>query len=70
VAQVLEDGKTLTSVSLTEEALGGADAVVILTDHSVFDYEWIVDHSRVLIDARHAVPRAGREVGTGWVVKS
>jgi len=65
-----EDGKELTSVDLTEKALAGADAVVILTDHSAFDYDWIADHSRVLIDARHAVPRAGRDLGPGWVVKS
>jgi UDP-N-acetyl-D-glucosamine dehydrogenase len=70
VPRVLEDGKELASVELTAAALGDADAVVILTDHTAFDYDWIVDHARVLIDARHAVPRAGREVGTGWVVKS
>jgi UDP-N-acetyl-D-glucosamine dehydrogenase len=70
VPRVLEDGKELSSVELTEAALGEADAVVILTDHTAFDYDWIVDHARVLIDARHAVPRAGRDVGTGWVVKS
>ena len=70
VPEVREDGKSLCSVSLTDEVLAEADAVVILTDHSVFDYDRIVEHSRVLIDARHAVPRAGREIGTGWVVKS
>ncbi|HUF74657.1 MAG TPA: UDP binding domain-containing protein, partial [Longimicrobiales bacterium] len=70
VPEVREDGKSLCSVDLTEKALATADAVVILTDHSVFDYDQIVEHARVLIDARHAVPRAGREIGTGWVVKS
>jgi UDP-N-acetyl-D-glucosamine dehydrogenase len=70
VPEVREDGKAHCSVELTDEALGSADAVVILTDHSVFDYHRIVEHAHVLIDARHAVPRAGREVGTGWVVKS
>jgi UDP-N-acetyl-D-glucosamine dehydrogenase len=69
VPEVREDGKSLCSVALTNEALAGADAVVILTDHSVFDYDRIVEHAHVLIDARHAVPRAGRDVGTGWVVK-
>jgi UDP-N-acetyl-D-glucosamine dehydrogenase len=70
VPELREDGKTLASVELTEAALSGADAVVILTDHSAFDYGWIVDHARVLVDGRHAVPRAGRDAGTGWVVKS
>jgi UDP-N-acetyl-D-glucosamine dehydrogenase len=70
VPRVHEDGRELASVELTAAALGDADAVVILTDHTAFDYDWIVDHARVLIDARHAVPRTGREAGTGWVVKS
>jgi UDP-N-acetyl-D-glucosamine dehydrogenase len=70
VAELHEDGTALESVKLTKAALVGADAVVILTDHTAFDYGWILKHSRVLIDARHAVPREGREVGSGWVVKS
>ncbi|HSH75379.1 MAG TPA: nucleotide sugar dehydrogenase [Longimicrobiales bacterium] len=70
VPELHEDGSNLASVELTKAALADADAVVILTDHTVFDYDWIVDHADVLIDARHAVPRAGREVGSGWVVKS
>jgi UDP-N-acetyl-D-glucosamine dehydrogenase len=65
-----EDGKEHSSIQLNEDVLAEADAVVILTDHSAFDYAWIVDRSRVLIDARHAVPRAGRDLGKGWVVKS
>jgi len=70
VPALREDGKEHSSVRLSEAALAEADAVVILTDHSAFDYGWIADHSRVLIDARHAVPRAGRDLGPGWVVKS
>jgi UDP-N-acetyl-D-glucosamine dehydrogenase len=69
VPELKEDGRLLACAPLTKEALAAADAVVILTDHSAFDYDWIVEHSRVLIDARHAVPRAGREAGTGWIVK-
>jgi UDP-N-acetyl-D-glucosamine dehydrogenase len=70
VPELHEDGTALESVKLTKAALANADAVVILTDHTAFDYDWILKHSRVLIDARHAVPRKGRDVGTGWVVKS
>jgi UDP-N-acetyl-D-glucosamine dehydrogenase len=69
VPELHEDGTALASVKLTKQALAGADAVVILTDHTAFDYDAILKHSRVLIDARHAVPRKGRHVGTGWVVK-
>jgi len=69
VPELDEGGMQLTSVALTEAVLTEVDAVVIVTDHSDFDYEWIVDKARVLIDARHVAPREGREVGSGWIVK-
>jgi UDP-N-acetyl-D-glucosamine dehydrogenase len=70
IPEVKEDGKVLTSVKLTDAALREADAVVIITDHSTFDYERILKKAKVLIDARHVVPRTGRGVGSGWIVKS
>ncbi len=70
VPELDEDGHHLESVELTDEALSQADAVVILTDHSDFDYRRVVDKSRVLVDARHAAPRDGLDVGSGWIVKS
>ncbi|MFQ5667703.1 MAG: nucleotide sugar dehydrogenase [Candidatus Binatia bacterium] len=44
----------LRSVPLTEAELAQADAVVIVTDHSVFDYDFIVRASRLVVDARNA----------------
>ena len=70
IPEVKEDGKVLTSVKLTDAALRDADAVVIITDHTNFDYKRILKKSKVLIDARHVVPRSGREAGSGWIVKS
>ena len=69
-----EDGHPeMASVELTDEALSGPDAVVILTDHSSFDYARIVAKSRVLVDARNATRGVkGVEVTAGtprWVVK-
>ena len=53
----------LRSVPLTAEALGAADAVLIATDHSLFDYEFIVRHSRLVVDTRNATRavRTGRD---------
>jgi UDP-N-acetyl-D-glucosamine dehydrogenase len=53
----------LSSVPLTPEALAAADAVLIVTDHSVFDYDAIVASSRLVVDTRNATchVRAGRE---------
>jgi UDP-N-acetyl-D-glucosamine dehydrogenase len=70
VPELHEDGADLTSVELTDGAIEGADAVVILTDHTGIDYARVVDKAKVLIDARHVAPRDGRAVGSGWVVKS
>lgn len=44
----------LESVDLTEKLLGGTDAVLILTDHSSYDYEWIAAHAPLVIDTRNA----------------
>jgi UDP-N-acetyl-D-glucosamine dehydrogenase len=42
----------LSSVQLTPEVLRGYDAVVLLTDHSEFDYDMILRHSALIIDTR------------------
>jgi len=53
----------LASVPLTAEELAAADATVIVTDHSCFDYELIVEASRLVIDTRNATRQVkiGRE---------
>jgi UDP-N-acetyl-D-glucosamine dehydrogenase len=70
VPELHEEGHALESIELTERALAEADAVVILTDHSSFDYRWIAEKANVLVDGRHAVSREAGDVGTGWIVKS
>ena len=42
----------LKSVDLTQEALASYDCVVLLTDHSYFDYELIAKHSKLVVDTR------------------
>lgn len=49
----LTSKRSLKSVDLTEEELARADCVVIATDHSCFDYEWIADHASILVDTRN-----------------
>ena len=44
----------LEGVDLTEERLQAADCVLIVTDHTAFDYNWIVSHSAVVVDTRNA----------------
>ncbi|MFN4273333.1 MAG: nucleotide sugar dehydrogenase [Aliihoeflea sp.] len=42
----------LSSVELTPQSIASYDCVVLLTDHSDFDYELILKHSKLLIDTR------------------
>jgi len=42
----------LKSVDLTPESLAGFDAVILLTDHSSFDYDIIANYAPILIDTR------------------
>jgi UDP-N-acetyl-D-glucosamine dehydrogenase len=44
----------LKGAPLTEQGLKAADCVLILTDHSSIDYDWLVKQVRVVVDARNA----------------
>ena len=55
-----EDDHEYRSVELTAGALGDADAVVIVTDHTVFDWQFIVDNAGLVIDTRNATGRTTR----------
>lgn len=44
----------LYSLNLTEEELDRADCVLIVTDHTCIDYQWVADHARLILDARNA----------------
>jgi len=44
----------LDSRTLTEEFLAGQDCIVIVTDHSAYDFEWITRHARLIVDTRNA----------------
>jgi UDP-N-acetyl-D-glucosamine dehydrogenase len=44
----------MKSVKLTPRFLKQQDAVMILTDHSHFDYGWLVKHSPLVVDTRNA----------------
>ena len=53
----------LHAVALTEQELQQADCVVITTNHSAYNYDWIVAHARLIVDTRNATKhvKEGRE---------
>ncbi len=44
----------MTSTAITPEILAEMDAVIIVTDHSDYDFEEIVKFSRIVVDTRNA----------------
>jgi UDP-N-acetyl-D-glucosamine dehydrogenase len=45
-------GLPMRSVALTPEALEGADAVVVVTDHTTVDYSLVAEHAPLVVDTR------------------
>ncbi len=44
----------MKSVELTEEVLSSSDLIILITDHSVYDYGFIEKHSQCILDTRNA----------------
>ena len=58
----------MDSQPLTADFLARQDCVLLVTDHTVFDYDFIVANSRLLVDTRNAT--AGVEAGACRIVKA
>jgi len=54
VSEIEVNGLKLKSVELTKKLLKESDLVVITTNHSVYDYDFIVQNSKKVIDTRNA----------------
>jgi UDP-N-acetyl-D-glucosamine dehydrogenase len=52
----------LASVELTADSIAGFDAVVLLTDHSDFDYGLILQHAQLIVDTRGKYRAANSKV--------
>ena len=50
----VEGGGTYKGTPLTPANLRKADIVIIVTDHSEFDYAEVVRHSKAILDTRNA----------------
>jgi UDP-N-acetyl-D-glucosamine dehydrogenase len=58
----------LQSQPLTEKFLAAQDCVVLVTDHSAYDMDWILRHTKLLVDTRNAT--GGRDPGPCRVWKA
>ena len=48
----------LESVDLNEKVLTEQDCIIILTDHSCFNFKWIAKYSSLVIDTRNAIEKS------------
>lgn len=56
----------LKSIELTEDLLKSVDCVLLSTDHSAYNYQWIHQHSQLIIDTRNAF----KEFTDGKIIKA
>ena len=63
VPEVRVNGSKFKSVELTKELLRAVDCVVITTDHSDYDYDFIMKNAKKVIDTRNATKgvKGGKE---------
>ena len=45
----------MASKELTADYLGSQDCVLIVTDHSAYDWNWIGEHAPLIVDTRNAM---------------
>jgi UDP-N-acetyl-D-glucosamine dehydrogenase len=44
----------MASQALTPDYLGAQDCVLVVTDHSAYDWSWVVEHAALVVDTRNA----------------
>jgi len=55
IPEIKSNNINLKSEQITKEFLEGIDCSVIITDHSDFDHDFIVNHSKRIVDTRNAL---------------
>ena len=50
------------SVEITAENLASYDAVVITTDHSQYDIDFILEHAKAVVDTRNLTKNATKHL--------
>jgi hypothetical protein len=71
VESLRPEGLDTPAAALTAETVAAADGVVIATHHSSYDWAWLQQHARLIVDTRHLLPRTNLAVrmpvpGSAW----
>lgn len=60
------DVPSLQSENLTPEYLASLDCALIVTDHSAFDWQMVVQHSQLVVDTRNAIHAVAPHAANVW----
>ncbi|RKY61064.1 MAG: nucleotide sugar dehydrogenase, partial [Candidatus Latescibacterota bacterium] len=52
----------MRSVPLDGEKLKESDVVILVTDHTAYDYDWILQNASLIVDTRGAIRKASHKV--------
>lgn len=61
VKSITIEGKKKEGVADLMKAVGSVDAVVIITNHSSYDYKAILQNSKLIVDTRNALGKLGKD---------
>lgn len=68
-AYTIGDGEPLYNQELTDDAISGADCVVICTEHSTVDYNRVCQRSSLIVDTRNALKEDHRNGSKAKIVR-
>ena len=60
------DVPEMESSEMTAEYLAGLDCALIATDHTAFDYDFLVQHSQLVVDTRNATKQVAQGRDKIW----
>jgi len=52
----------MRSTPLSDEVLQDSDLVLLVMDHSAYDYPWLASKARLIVDTRNAFKGVGRHI--------
>jgi len=61
IDEICHDDIQLKSEPDLQKALAEADCVAIITNHATYDYDQILDHAKLIVDARNALGAKGKD---------
>ncbi len=63
------NGSRIQAIELSQSAVTGADCVVIVTNHSTVNYEWLAENAKLVVDTRNATRGLSEERFEGKIIR-